>query len=55
MAVRGFRNLPIVKDGKPIGIVFTRHFVKFIVSLFPERTLNRRMGGVKKPESMYGG
>ena len=35
MAVRGFRNIPIVKDDKPIGIVFTRHFVKFIVSLFP--------------------
>lgn len=55
MSVRGFRNIPIVQDGKPIGIVFTRHFVKFIVSLFPERTLNLREGGVKNPEAIYGG
>jgi len=55
MSVRGFRNIPIVKDGKPIGIVFTRHFVKFIVSLFPEGTLNRRVGGVKNPDTMHSG
>jgi len=55
MAVHGFRNIPIVQDEKPIGIVFTRHFVKFIVSLFPELTLNRNIRGLKSPGVMDGG
>lgn len=55
MAVRGFRNIPIVKDGRPIGIVFTRHFVRFIVSLFPEGTINRTVGDkLKNPELVNG-
>lgn len=57
MSVGGFRNLPIVDDaGRPIGIVFTRHFVKFIVSLFPEATLNLPQNEkLKNPERMSGG
>lgn len=57
MSVGGFRNLPIVDDsGRPIGIVFTRHFVKFIVSLFPEATLNLPPAeALKHPNRMAGG
>ncbi len=57
MSVGGFRNLPIVDDaGRPIGIVFTRHFVKFIVSLFPEATLNLPPEeALKHPNRMAGG
>jgi CBS domain-containing protein len=57
MSVGGFRNLPIVDEGgKPIGIVFTRHFVKFIVSLFPEATLNiPSQDKLKHPSEISGG
>ncbi|MHC4391980.1 MAG: CBS domain-containing protein [Planctomycetota bacterium] len=57
MSVRGFRNIPIVKEGKPIGIVFTQHFVKFIVSLFPENTVNRgsSSGRILNPDTMHSG
>jgi CBS domain-containing protein len=57
MSVGGFRNLPIVDGaGKPIGIVFTRHFVKFIVSLFPEACLNIPQEDViKQPDMISGG
>lgn len=57
MSVGGFRNLPIVDDqGRPIGIVFTRHFVKFIVSLFPEATLNLPpQEKLKRPSEIEGG
>ncbi|HVY61102.1 MAG TPA: CBS domain-containing protein [Planctomycetota bacterium] len=57
MSVGGFRNLPIVDEtGKPIGIVFTRHFVKFIVSLFPEATLNLpQTDALKNPNMISGG
>lgn len=53
MSVRGFRNVPIVDGaGRPVGIVFTRHFVKFIVSLFPEAVLNLPPEpGLKHPEA----
>jgi CBS domain-containing protein len=57
MAARGFRNIPIVDpDGRPVGIVFTRHFVKFIVSLFPEAVLNLPPEpGLKHPEAAEAG
>jgi len=57
LSVGGFRNLPIVDaSGKPIGIVFTRHFVKYIVSLFPEATLNLPpQEALKDPNQIAGG
>jgi len=41
MSVGGYRNIPVVDDdGKPIGVVTVRHFMRFIVSLFPAAVLN---------------
>jgi CBS domain-containing protein len=41
MHVGGYRHIPVVdKDGRPVGVVSVRDFVKFIVSLFPAAVLN---------------
>lgn len=57
MASQGFRTIPIVDDeNHPIGILFTRHFVKFIVSLFQEATMNLPPDTeLKNPDQLYGG
>lgn len=41
MAVGGYRHIPVVdSDGRPVGLVSVRDFVRFIVSLFPGAVLN---------------
>lgn len=40
MSVGGYRHIPIVSRGKPVGVVSIRDLVDFLVELFPERILN---------------
>jgi CBS domain-containing protein len=40
MSVGGYRHIPIVERGKPVGVVSIRDLVDFLVELFPERVLN---------------
>lgn len=40
MSVGGYRHIPIVSGGKPVGVVSIRDLVDFLVELFPERILN---------------
>lgn len=41
MHVGGYRHIPVVdNEGRPVGVVSVRDFVKFIVSLFPAGVLN---------------
>jgi CBS domain-containing protein len=40
MSVGGYRHIPIIKRGKPVGVVSIRDLVDFLVELFPERVLN---------------
>ncbi len=40
MSVGGFRHIPIVEGGKPVGVLSVRDVVDFLVELFPEDVLN---------------
>lgn len=41
MHVGGYRHIPVLdRQGRPVGVVSMRDFVKFIVSLFPAAVLN---------------
>jgi len=41
MHIGGYRHIPVLdKQGRPVGVVSMRDFVKFIVSLFPAAVLN---------------
>jgi CBS domain-containing protein len=40
MSVGGYRHIPIVERGKPVGVVSVRDLVDFLVELFPEGVLN---------------
>jgi CBS domain-containing protein len=40
MSVGGYRHIPIVDRGKPVGVVSIRDLVDFLVELFPQRILN---------------
>jgi CBS domain-containing protein len=40
MSVGGYRHIPIVRHGKPVGVVSIRDLVDFLVELFPEGVLN---------------
>lgn len=41
MHIGGYRHIPVLdRQGRPVGIVSMRDFVKFIVSLFPAAVLN---------------
>lgn len=40
MHVGGYRHIPVVDDGKPVGVVSVRDIVGFLVDLFPEDVLN---------------
>jgi CBS domain-containing protein len=40
MSVGGYRHIPIVERGRPVGVVSVRDLVDFLVELFPERVLN---------------
>ena len=40
MSVGGYRHIPIVEMGKPVGVVSVRDLVDFLVELFPEKVLN---------------
>jgi CBS domain-containing protein len=41
MSVGGYRHIPVVDaDGRPMGLVSVRDFVRFIVSVFPAAVLN---------------
>ncbi len=57
MSSQGFRTIPLVDENNaPIGILFTRHFVRFIVSLFPKATMNLPPGtSLKNPDQIHGG
>lgn len=35
MSVRGFRHIPIVRNGKPVGIISVRDVLKYLSKLFP--------------------
>ncbi len=40
MSVGGYRHIPIVDAGKPVGVLSVRDVVDFLVDLFPEDVLN---------------
>jgi CBS domain-containing protein len=40
MSVGGYRHIPIVERGRPVGVVSIRDLVDFLVELFPEGVLN---------------
>jgi CBS domain-containing protein len=41
MATGGYRSIPVVDEmDRPVGLVTVRHFVRFIVTLFPAAVLN---------------
>jgi CBS domain-containing protein len=40
MSVGGYRHIPVVEKGKPVGVVSIRDLVDFLVELFPEKVLN---------------
>jgi CBS domain-containing protein len=40
MSVGGYRHIPIIERGRPVGVVSIRDLVDFLVELFPERVLN---------------
>ena len=40
MSVGGYRHIPIVDGGKPVGVVSIRDLVDFLVELFPQHILN---------------
>ena len=40
MSVGGYRHIPIVEKGRPVGVVSVRDLIDYLVELFPERVLN---------------
>lgn len=40
MSVGGYRHIPIVEGGRPVGVLSVRDVVDFLVDLFPEDVLN---------------
>lgn len=40
MSVGGYRHIPIVDEGRPIGVLSVRDIVDYLVDLFPEDVLN---------------
>ncbi len=40
MSVGGYRHIPIVERGEPVGVVSIRDLTDFLVELFPEGVLN---------------
>lgn len=40
MSVGGYRHIPIVDDGKPVGVLSVRDIVDFLVDLFPGDVFN---------------
>ncbi len=40
MSVGGYRHIPVMAKGKPVGVVSIRDLVDFLVELFPEKVLN---------------
>ncbi len=40
MSVDGYRHIPIVADGRPVGVVSMKDIVRFVVEFFPEAVLN---------------
>jgi CBS domain-containing protein len=56
MSIGGYRHIPIVERGKPVGLVSVRDLVDFLVELFPENVLNVPSDPAQSiPKSMYGG
>jgi len=40
VVARGYRHVPVIERGKPIGIVAAQDIVKYIADLFPEAVYN---------------
>ena len=40
MSVGGYRHIPIIQGGRPVGVLSVRDIVDFLVDLFPEDVLN---------------
>ena len=56
MSVGGYRHIPIVERGRPVGIVSVRDLVDFLVELFPEGVLNAAPSPAHAiAKSKYGG
>jgi CBS domain-containing protein len=56
MSVGGYRHIPIVEHGVPVGVVSIRDLVDFLVELFPENVLNMPPSPAKAiPKSTDGG
>jgi len=56
MSVGGYRHIPIVERGKPVGFVSVRDLIDFLVELFPESVLNAAPSPAQAiPKSKYGG
>ncbi len=57
MVLRKYRHIPVVdKQGRVVGVISARSVAKFIVSIFPEATLNLPPGDeLKNPNQMDSG
>jgi len=56
MHIGGYRHIPIVdNEGRPVGVVSVRDFVKFIVSVFPAGVLNVPPEPGLAARSLHGG
>ena len=40
MSVGGYRHIPIVEDGRPVGVLSLRDIADFLAELFPEDVMN---------------
>jgi signal-transduction protein with cAMP-binding, CBS, and nucleotidyltransferase domain len=40
MSVDGYRHIPIVEAGKPVGVVSVKDIIQFVVEFFPAAVLN---------------
>ena len=40
MSVDGYRHIPIVEGGKPVGVVSVKDIIQFVVEYFPDAVLN---------------
>ena len=49
MIVGGFRHLPVVDQGKPVGVFGMRDFVRYIVELHPDSELDVPPPGLPNP------
>lgn len=55
MSVGGYRHIPVIERGQPVGVVSIRDLVDFLVELFPEGVLNMSSDPATIAKSLDGG